>query len=111
MAVIRMSKAFVRHGTLLNRAFTLSTSRTAKTRRKVIDETTIAGAQHKASLAGPSLGYLIAELSATRRGVVRIEGQTMPEDHRTTARRVVQLIVGLPVALGSSIVGYNWMKK
>ena len=106
-----MSKAFVRYGTLPNRAFTLSATRAARKRRKVIDETTIAGAQHKASFSGPSLGYLIAELSATRPGVVRIEGQTMPEDHRTMARRVMQLIVGLPLALGTVIVGYNWMKK
>lgn len=104
-------KAMIRHVVIMKRAFSSSVRGAVKKRRKAIDETTLAGAQHKASLSGPSLGYLIAELSATRPGMVRIEGQTMPEDHRTVARRVITWIVGLPVVVGTIIVGFNWMQK
>ena len=78
-------------------------------RRKVVDETSIAGAQHKASMSGPSLGYLISELSATRPGMesLRREGQTMSEEHRTQARQVVKWLAAIPLALGAVVVGLN----
>lgn len=87
-----------------------TTSKPASRKRRKIDETTIAGAQHRASFSGPSLGYLIAELSATRPGMTRIEGQTMMESHRTLARKVTQWVIGLPVAVGTALVGINWMR-
>ena len=86
-----------------------SRARVTTKKRKRIDETTLAGAQHKASLSGPSLGILLSELSATRPGMMRIEGETMLEEHRTLARRVTQWVLGLPVAVGTAIVGINWI--
>ncbi|KXT00564.1 hypothetical protein AC578_5233 [Pseudocercospora eumusae] len=70
------------------------------------------GAQHKISLSGPSLGHLISELSATRPGMEAIRtGRTMSEEHRTQARTVVKYIVGIPVVIGTGIVGYNFALK
>ena len=78
---------------------------------RLVDESTLAGAQHKPSLSGPSLGHLISELSATRPGMeaVRQIGQTMSEEDRTHVRQVAKWIVGLPVAFGTVVVGYNWI--
>jgi hypothetical protein len=78
---------------------------------KIIDESSIAGAQHKASMSGPSLGYLISELSAARPGMesLRQEGQTMLEEHRTQARRVVKWLAGLPLAFGALVYILNGM--
>ncbi|GIZ38445.1 hypothetical protein CKM354_000186200 [Cercospora kikuchii] len=91
-------------------------SNTAKTtarpqrKRKVIDETTLGGAQHKVSLSGPSLGHLISELSATRPGMehVRGPGRDLAEDQRTMIRNVVKAIVVVPSLIGAAIVGWNW---
>lgn len=71
----------------------------------------MAGAQHRPSLSGPSLGLLLTELSATRPGMekTRKEGHTIPEEHRTSARRMAQLILGVPVAIGTAIVGLTWV--
>lgn len=73
----------------------------------------MSGAQHKPSLSGPSIGHLISEISATRPGMEanRQEGQTMSEEHRTKARKLTQWIVGLPLALGTVIVGLNWIGR
>lgn len=89
------------------------TSTKQTSRRKVIDETTLGGAQHKVSLSGPSLGHLISELSATRPGMedLRRPGMTMSEEHRTQARTVVKYMVGVPVVIGTGIVGYNFVTK
>ena len=88
-----------------------STSHTVQKakKHKIIDESSIAGAQHKASMSGPSLGYLISELSATRPGMesLRQEGQTMLEEHRTQARRVVKWLAGIPLALGALVYVVN----
>lgn len=88
-------------------------SSTAPRRRKVIDETTLAGAQHKVSLSGPSLGHLISELSATRPGMehVRGPGRQMGEDERTTIRNVVKTIVVFPSMIGAGIVAYNYFTE
>jgi hypothetical protein len=61
------------------------------------------------SLSRPSLGVLITELSPTTAATAgdRKEGQTIPEHHRTQARRTAQLILGVPVAIGTIIVGVN----
>ena len=81
-------------------------------KRKVVDETSIAGAQHRASMSGPSLGYLISELSATRPGMesLRQESQTMSEEHRTQARQVAKWMAGIPLAFGAVVFGLNAMK-
>lgn len=61
-------------------------------------------------MSGPSLGYLISELSATRPGMeaLRREGQTMSEEHRTQARRIVKWMAGIPLAFGGIVLGINW---
>lgn len=90
-----------------------NTLRASHTSRRSADETTLASAKHKPSLSGPSLGHLITELSATTpdmlREGVRKEGHTMNEEHRTLARRVAIGTVGLPLALGSVVVGAVWL--
>ncbi|KXT10561.1 hypothetical protein AC579_8339 [Pseudocercospora musae] len=100
------------------RGSTMSVSRAASLTtkpprpKKIIDETTMGGAQHKVSLSGPSLGHLISELSATRPGMEAIRnGRTMSEENRTQARTVVKYIVGIPVVIGTGIVGYNFALK
>lgn len=92
------------------RTFSSTLAASKQKRPSSINETTLAGAQHKPSLAGPSLGHLISELSATRPGMeaLRMPGQTMLEEHRTQARRVAQLLMGLPVLIGTVWVGANW---
>ncbi len=79
------------------------------------DESTLAGAQHKPSLSGPSLGHLFSELSATTpqmlRDGVRVKGETMEEEHRTQARRVALVLMGLPVGVGVVWVGWEWLGR
>ena len=88
-----------------------STSRlyTTKKKRRPIDESSWANAQHKPSLGNASFGHLISELSSTKEGMehLRVEGQTMSEEHRAEARGVVKwliaigaVVVGVPVGLG-----------
>jgi len=78
-------------------------------KRAPIDESSWANAQHKPSLGNASFGHLISELSSTKEGMehLRIEGQTMSEEHRAQARSVVKwlvlagaVVVGVPVGLG-----------
>lgn len=77
------------------------------------DESTLSGAQHKPSLGGPSLGHLISELSATTPEMIkqglRQEGHTMEEGQRTFARKVTIGVMGVPVIIGTAIVGWNWL--
>lgn len=82
-------------------------------RKKPIDETTLAGAQHKVSLSGPSLGHLISELSITRPGMenLRQEGMTMGEDQRRAIRNVVKAIVVVPTMIGVGIIGWNYAHR
>ena len=88
-----------------------STSARWSKKPRRVDESTLAGAQHKPSLSGPSLGHLISELSATRPGMedLRKEGQTMSKEHRTLARKVAKYVVGLPLAFGTVVVGAGWL--
>ena len=81
----------------------------SKKKRAPIDETSWASAQHKPSLGNASFGHLVSELSSTKEGMehLRVEGQTMSEEHRAQARGVVKwllvvggVVVGVPVALG-----------
>lgn len=78
-------------------------------KRRPIDESSWANAQHKPSLGNASFGHLIAELSSTKEGMehLRVEGQTMSEEHRAEARGAVKwliaigaVVVGVPVGLG-----------
>jgi len=78
-------------------------------KRAPIDESSWANAQHKPSLGNASFGHLISELSSTKEGMehLRVEGQTMSEEHRAQARSVVKwlvlagaVVVGVPVGLG-----------
>ncbi|KAM0717865.1 hypothetical protein Q7P37_006197 [Cladosporium fusiforme] len=78
-------------------------------KRSAPDETSWASAQHKPSLGNASFGHLVSELSSTKEGMehLRIEGQTMSEEHRAEARVVVKwlvlagaVVVGVPVGLG-----------
>lgn len=79
---------------------------TTKKKRRPIDESSWANAQHKPSLGNASFGHLISELSSTKEGMehLRVEGQTMSEEHRAEAREVVKwlivvgaVVVGVPV--------------
>lgn len=79
----------------------------AKRMPKHIDESSIASAQHRPSIGGASLAHLVSELSATKPGMesLREAGKTMDESQRTHARKVTTWVMGLPVLLGSVIVG------
>lgn len=102
--------------------YTRQTSRTAVTlhrqhrlKASSHDESTLAGAQHKPRLSGPSMGHLISELSATTPQMVedglRVEGQTMIEEHRTFARRIAIVMVGLPCALAGGAGAWGLAAK
>ena len=71
------------------------------------------GAEHKPSMGGSSFGHLISEISSTKDGMEsqRQEGQTMNEEQRTFARRVVFWIMGIPVAVGTGFVGTMYLRK
>lgn len=99
-------------GQRIRRPIHSTSARWAKKARR-IDESTLAGAQHKPSLSGPSLGHLISELSATRPGMesLRREGQTMSEEHRSLARSVAKYVVGVPLAFGTVVVGARWLSE
>jgi hypothetical protein len=109
--LISQSRLALKHRT--HNHFTRSISTTpylhATKKRRPIDETSWANAQHKPSLGNASFGHLISELSSTKEGMehLRVEGQTMSEEHRAEARGVVKwlmvvgaVVVGVPVGLG-----------
>lgn len=102
----------LQHGQRIRRPVHSTSACWAKKARRT-DESTLAGAQHKPSLSGPSFGHLISELSATRPGMgaLRQEGHTMSEEHRTMARTVAKYVVGLPLAVGTIIVGAGWLSS
>jgi hypothetical protein len=110
--LIFQSRLPLKHQTL-HHHFTRSISTTpclyVAKKRRPIDETSWANAQHKPSLGNASFGHLISELSSTKEGMehLRVEGQTMSEEHRAEARGVVKwlmavgaVLVGVPVGLG-----------
>ncbi|KAF1344695.1 hypothetical protein BDV97DRAFT_373066 [Delphinella strobiligena] len=68
---------------------------------------------HRPSLSGSSVGHLIAEISSSKPGMegLRPEGQTMNEEQRTFARRVVTWLMGVPVVIGTVLVGSQWISK
>ncbi len=68
---------------------------------------------HRPSLGCSSLGHLISEISSTKPGMegIRIEGQTISEDQRAFARNAVTWMMGLPVLIGTGIVGGSLYKS
>lgn len=95
--------------------FASSTTKSRQHFSRNVDESSIASAQHRPRLSGPSLGCLISELSATTPQMLlqgmRIEGNTMAEEQRTFARKVAIGLLGLPIVLGSVLVGTNLVIK
>lgn len=92
-----------------HRSITSTPPVNAAKKRRPIDESSWANAQHKPSLGNASFGHLISELSSTKEGMehLRVEGQTMSEEHRAEARGVVKwliavgaVVVGIPVGMG-----------
>lgn len=65
-------------------------------------------------ISSPSFGHLVSSLSATTPQMivegVRTPGQTMDEEQRTYARRVVLALLGTPFTLGTGILGWKWMR-
>ncbi|KAF2767112.1 hypothetical protein EJ03DRAFT_162367 [Teratosphaeria nubilosa] len=67
---------------------------------------------HQPSLGGSSLGHLVSELSATRPGMESLrQGQTMSEEDRTHARSIAKWIVGIPFAVGGSILAWTFASR
>lgn len=98
------------------RSFTISSRIGARRSRHLPNETSIAGAQHKPSLSGPSLGHLISELSATTPEMIkqglRKEGETVAEADRTRIRRLAFTMGAIPMIVAggyimSSVMGWN----
>jgi hypothetical protein len=92
-----------------HRSISVTPAAKTKKKRRPIDESSWANAQHKPSMGNASFGHLISELSSTKEGMehMRVEGQTMSEEHRAEARGMVKwliaigaVVVGVPVGLG-----------
>lgn len=79
---------------------------------KTMDESSWASAQHKPSMGGASFAHLISELSATKPGMesIRQAGQTMDEGSRTQARQVAKWVMGVPLLIGSAVVGVQLVR-
>ncbi|KAH7055990.1 hypothetical protein B0J12DRAFT_697764 [Macrophomina phaseolina] len=85
-------------------------------RNRPAAELSIAGASHQPRLAGPSLGCLVSELSATNLTAaaqqLRREAGTMPETQRAALRRMAIWLFGLPAALGAGLAAAGtWVGK
>ncbi|KAK6008332.1 hypothetical protein QM012_000235 [Aureobasidium pullulans] len=89
------------------RGISTSSARLAATKRRAQDEI------HRPSLSGSSVGHLFAEINAMRPGMETIKDRAdgMSEDQRTYARRTATWLMGVPVLLGTLIVGGNWLLK
>lgn len=98
-----------RYARLLSQSTQLKANTTSppKRRRNPSDDI------HRPSLSGSSVGHLIAEISSSKPGMegLRPEGQTMNEEQRTFARRVVTWLMGVPVVIGTVLVGSQWVMK
>lgn len=97
----------------LSRSFATIKHASGPRKPRVIDETSIAGAQHKPSLSGPSLGHLLTELSATTPEMVkqglRKEGETVPEADRTRIRRIAFAMGAIPMVVAGSYLISQFM--
>jgi hypothetical protein len=91
-------------------------SQPKRKKRAPIDESSWASAQHKPSLGNASFGHLVSELSSTKEGMehLRVEGETMSEEHRAEARGVVKwlvlggvVVVGVPIGVGMGRMGFG----
>lgn len=74
-------------------------------KRRVEDEI------HRPSLSGSSVGHLFSEINAMRPGMEVLRADGMSEDQRTYARKTATWLMGVPVLLGTLIVGGNWIMK
>lgn len=91
--------------TIVNRAISTSSRRMAATKRRAQDEI------HRPSLSGSSVGHLFSEINAMRPGMEALRADGMSEDQRTYARKTATWLMGVPVVLGTLIVGGNWLLK
>jgi hypothetical protein len=66
---------------------------------------------HRPSLSGSSVGHLFSEINAMRPGMEALRAEGMTEDQRTYARKTATWLMGVPVVLGTLIVGGNWILK
>jgi hypothetical protein len=78
---------------------------TAPKKRRVKEEI------HRPSLSGSSVGHLFSEINAMRPGMEALRAEGMTEDQRTYARKTATWLMGVPVVLGTLIVGGNWVLK
>ncbi|THZ01037.1 hypothetical protein D6C93_03549 [Aureobasidium pullulans] len=90
-----------------NRGFSTHSALMAAAKRRKVEEI------HRPSLSGSSVGHLFSEINAMRPGMeaLRPDGQTMTEEQRTFARKTATWLMGVPVVLGTLIVGGNWIMK
>lgn len=93
--------------TAVNRGISTTSSRLAATKRRAQDEI------HRPSLSGSSVGHLFSEINAMRPGMETLKDRAdgMSEDQRTFARKTATWLMGVPVVLGTLIVGGNWLLK
>jgi hypothetical protein len=90
----------------LNRSFSTSHPRMAAPKKRRVQEEI-----HRPSLSGSSVGHLFSEINAMRPGMETLRAEGMTEDQRTYARKTATWLMGVPVVLGTLIVGGNWMLK
>jgi hypothetical protein len=92
--------------TTFNRNFSTNGPRMTTTKkRRAQDEI------HRPSLSGSSVGHLFSEINAMRPGMEALRADGMSEDQRTYARKTATWLMGVPVVLGTLIVGGNWVMK
>lgn len=91
--------------TAFNRGISTTSPCLAATKRRATDEI------HRPSLSGSSVGHLFSEINAMRPGMEALRADGMSEDQRTYARRTATWLMGVPVVLGTLIVGGNWLLK
>ncbi|CAD0099631.1 unnamed protein product [Aureobasidium mustum] len=93
--------------TAINRGISTSSPRLAATKRRAQDEI------HRPSLSSSSVGHLFSEINAMRPGMETLKDRAdgMSEDQRTFARKTATWLMGVPVVLGTLIVGGNWLLK
>lgn len=89
----------------INRGISTSSPRLVATKRRAQDEI------HRPSLSGSSVGHLFSEINAMKPGMEALRVDGMSEDQRTYARKTATWLMGVPVVLGTLIVGGNWLLK
>jgi len=89
-----------------NRGFSTNCPRMTPTKRRRPEDEI-----HRPSLSGSSVGHLFSEINAMRPGMEALRADGMSEDQRTYARKTATWLMGVPVVLGTLIVGGNWIMK